>query len=77
MGRTGIDCSPATGSFPLSAAQLAALASDGAIDVEVQNTIDVNVFCPVNRHTVRVRYGSPPDHLAFGTLFVGRAAISR
>ncbi len=41
------------------------------MDVRVQNTMDVNTFCSVNRHTVRLRYRADATALDFGTLFVG------
>src|SRR5262249_53093647 len=71
VGATGIDCSAATGIFPVTAAQIADLIDDGHVHAEVQNSPDVNVFCTVNRHTVRLRYDGPADALDFGQVFLG------
>ncbi len=65
------DCLPASASFPLSAAQLENLIADGQVDVDVQNSAGVDVFCTVNRHTVRLRYTGSVDPLDFGPVFVG------
>jgi len=70
-GSTGADCSPASGSFPINVALLSSLVADGRVSVLVQNSLDVNDFCEVNRHTVRLRYSGPADHLNFGGVFVG------
>jgi subtilisin family serine protease len=71
VGAVGSDCVPASGSFPVSAALLSALAADGTVGVVVQNSTDVNDFCSPNRHTVRLRYAGPADMLAFGPVFIG------
>jgi hypothetical protein len=71
VGGIGLDCVPATGVFTLSAARLAELAADGVMSVDVQNSFDVDVFCDVNRHTVRLRYGTSAERVDFGSLFVG------
>ncbi len=71
VGSTGLDCSPATGTFEVSAARLAAMAADGRIDAQVSNTADVGDFCGQNVHTVRLHYARRADLLQFGALFVG------
>jgi hypothetical protein len=71
VGPTGFDCTPAQGSFALSAAQLAALMADGTVAVEVQNSSFVDAFCSVNRHTVRLHYAGPVDTIDFGPVFIG------
>ncbi len=69
-GATGVDCTAASQSFALSAQQLASFVADGQVDAEVQNSSGVDLFCGVNRHTVRLRYRTAADHLDFGSLFV-------
>ena len=73
-GSTGIDCSSATASFAVSDSQMAALAADGHVDVQVRNTPDVGDFCAINRHTVRLVYSLPVDRIDFGGVFVGASA---
>lgn len=71
VGAIGADCKPASGTFTLPAATFAALAMDGVVEIEVQNTFDVDVRCPVNSHTVTLSYEGRLDGLEFPTLFVG------
>jgi hypothetical protein len=71
VGRTGTDCAPASNRFTIPAAQLASAAADGVLHVEVQNSPDVNVFCAVNQHLVRIQYQGPSSPMEFGPLFVG------
>jgi hypothetical protein len=71
VGRTGVDCSLARGQFAIAAADLARLLADGGVDAEVQNSPDVNEFCAVNSHRVRLSYRGPANSLEFGALFVG------
>ena len=72
VGRTGIDCYPATGQFVLPAADLARVAADGTIHVSVTNSPDVNTsFCALNQHTVRLVYFGRVDLVDFGQVFVG------
>ncbi len=70
-GSTGSDCSPASGTFSASLPLLRTLALDGVIQAQVQNTFDVNVFCTINQHTVRVTYPAAVDSIDFGTVFAG------
>ncbi|MGH9866947.1 MAG: choice-of-anchor D domain-containing protein [Candidatus Polarisedimenticolia bacterium] len=70
-GTVGRDCVLTQGTFPLTASQLQAFAADGVVNVNVQNSPEVNAFCGANLHTVRVRYTGPSDRLEFGTLFTG------
>ncbi len=73
-GGTGADCAPASGLFPLDGAQVAALAADGLVEVEVQNSPEVDSFCTVNRHTIRFLYEPPLGVLDFGSHFAGASA---
>src|SRR5262249_39312025 len=61
----------ATGTFQVSASDLAGAASDGVVEIAVQNSIAVGPICGVNRHTVRLRYNGPINRLDFGGVFVG------
>ncbi len=70
VGRTGV-CGSASRTFPLSPARLRSLAADGTVRVDVLGSGMVDAFCPVNRHVVRLRYGSDVERVAFGTLYVG------
>ena len=69
-GPTGSDCTQASATFTLTAPQLTALVADGHVDVNVQNSGDVNDFCVVNRHTLSLQYPGPSD-LSFGPLYYG------
>jgi subtilisin family serine protease/DNA-binding beta-propeller fold protein YncE len=73
-GGTGTDCAPATDLFPLDSALVGALAADGFVEVEVQNSQDVGSFCTLNRHTIRFLYEPPSGELDFGSLFAGASA---
>jgi len=70
---TGADCVPATVSFPVERGMLADLLADGRLTVEVQNGRGVGVSCPVNRHTVRLRYSGSSQRLLFGSVFMGQS----
>ncbi len=71
VGGAGYDCTPATGSFPIAAADFARLAADGRVRVTVQNSSGVDPYCTVNRHAVRLSWNSPGDRFDFGRRFVG------
>jgi subtilisin family serine protease len=71
VGETGSDCLPASGTFTVRSAEFAALAADGAVDVEVQNSPAVNARCSTNRHTLRLSYREAIDPLDFGASPVG------
>jgi subtilisin family serine protease len=71
VGRNGTDCSPAVERFPLSAADLAALAADGVVEVRARNTSSVDLFCTINRHTVTLEYRATATSLDYGELFIG------
>ncbi len=75
VGATGSYCAPATGRFPVGAADLLALAADGVVRVDVQNSYDVGLYCAINRHTVRLRYRGAADRLDFGVQYVGLPRI--
>jgi len=44
VGSTGFDCTQASGTFSLSAAQLATLIADGVVNLDVQNSPNVDAF---------------------------------
>jgi hypothetical protein len=71
VGGVGTDCIVARGTFTIAPADLARLTADGAVDAEVQNSINVDAFCPTNEHRLRLRYHGPADALDFGSLFIG------
>jgi subtilisin family serine protease len=71
VGRLQTDCSAGSGTFTLTAQQFATIAADGFADVRVQNSLEVDAFCLVNRHRVVLRYRGPGDPVEFGPLFVG------
>ncbi len=71
VGESGVDCSPAVGAFGLSASDLSLLAADGVVHVEIENTASVDAGCPLNRHTVELRYLLAADALDFGTVYLG------
>jgi len=74
VGRVGTDCSTGHATFDLPAAVLAALAADGFVDVQLRNSFDVDLFCGLNRHHVKLGFGRPVDPVDFGSLFVGLCA---
>ena len=47
------------------------IAADGVVQTEVQNSGQVDAFCTVNHHIVRLVYRLPADTFQFGPLFVG------
>jgi len=71
VGGIGPDCMPARVSFPIDAQQLADLASDRVVEVEVANEPNVDSFCTVNSHTVVLSYHLSTQPVDFGTTFVG------
>jgi hypothetical protein len=71
VGGVGADCTVARGTFTIAPADLARLTADGAVDAEVQNSFDVDLFCPVNEHRLKLTYHGAADALDFGPLFVG------
>ncbi|MBI3449432.1 MAG: choice-of-anchor D domain-containing protein [Acidobacteria bacterium] len=71
IGLTGADCFPATLTFPIDAAPLAAAAADGVVTVDVRNTNDVGIVCAVNSHAVKLTYRTLARALDFGSFFVG------
>ena len=71
FGGTFTVCGRVDQNVALPASTLDSLASDGVVDVQVQNSPDVSAGCSTNRHTVVLRYSGPPDRLAFGSLFIG------
>jgi subtilisin family serine protease/DNA-binding beta-propeller fold protein YncE len=77
IGGVGTDCVATSGTFGVSAAVLSAAASDGAIEVEVQNTPSVASSCPINRHRLRLTYRSADLNpgLDFGEMDVGQERV--
>jgi len=71
LGASGNECGSATRTFTLDASQYFGMALDGILEVTVQNTPYVDVFCQVNRHTVRLTYQGATSLLDFGSLFLG------
>ncbi|HKQ62614.1 MAG TPA: choice-of-anchor D domain-containing protein [Candidatus Polarisedimenticolaceae bacterium] len=72
VGELGVDCIPARGNFTLGATELAALAEDGTVDVQVRNAASVAPSCPINQHVVRLHYAPRVDGLSFGEQAVGQ-----
>jgi subtilisin family serine protease len=68
-GGADVDCRPASRLFLL--ADLDSLAADGSVQVFVQNSTTVEPVCSINRHTVRLSYEGPNDHLELGSVFLG------
>jgi hypothetical protein len=67
-GNTTADCGQAfLGSFP-SASELARLAANGVVDIEVQNSETVGAGCAENSHTVGLTYTPQRDALYFGSV---------
>ena len=73
VGGTGSDCTAATGTFTVSAADLAALTSDGVVEIAVQNTTAVGAWCGLDRHTVRLSYESSASLIDYGAVYLGQS----
>jgi len=71
VGAGGGDCGTVTRSFPIDAFLFALMAADDAVEVTVQNNDNVDVFCQINRHTLKLTYAGARDLLDFGPLFIG------
>ncbi|OLC55098.1 MAG: hypothetical protein AUH92_02895 [Acidobacteria bacterium 13_1_40CM_4_69_4] len=71
LGAIGSECGSAARTFSLDASQFLGMTLDGLLDVTVQNSGDVDVFCQTNRHTVRLSYQGAGSLLDFGSLFLG------
>jgi subtilisin family serine protease/DNA-binding beta-propeller fold protein YncE len=71
LGHIGTECGTARRTFSLDAAPFLAMARDGVIEVTVQNTPAVDIFCQANRHTVHLTYQGARTALDFGPLFLG------
>ena len=71
VGRNGFDCTATQRTVVVSPAQLQAWSADGHVQAEIQNTIDVNPFCGINRHTLVLTYQLPPTAIDYGELFIG------
>src|SRR5439155_14375597 len=71
LGSGGSECLTLTRTFPIDPFLFAAMTADDAVDVTVQNSPWVDVFCQVNRHTLRLSYAGARDALDFGPLFIG------
>ncbi|PYT14875.1 MAG: hypothetical protein DMF51_07750 [Acidobacteria bacterium] len=71
LGATGSECGSDAGKFSLDAAQFFGMSLDGILEITVQNSPYVDVFCQTNRHTVRLTYQGARSLLDFGSLFIG------
>ena len=71
LGHVGTECGTDRGIFPLEAGPFLAMAQDGVIEVRVQNSPDVDIFCQAHRHTVRLTYPGVRTLLDFGPVFTG------
>ncbi|HUD73324.1 MAG TPA: S8 family serine peptidase, partial [Dongiaceae bacterium] len=71
VSNTGAACVPAELRIPMDEGELVSLLADGRLDVQVQNGPNAEASCPVNRHTVRLRYSGPGAALDFGTVRAG------
>ncbi len=70
VGAVGVDCARAIGTFPLTPEDLAQLAADGNVHVEVQNSANVDTFCDVNEHRVQLNYRPTATGHDYGAVFV-------
>ena len=71
LGPVGIDCSAATGVFPLAGTVLDGIAADGIVSVRIVNGAIVEAHCERSRHTVELSYRTAADRLDFGSRYVG------
>jgi len=71
IGNGGHDCVKVTKSFPIDASLFGPMTADDAVEVTVQNSTFVNVFCQTNQHTVRLNYSGARTLLDFGSFFIG------
>jgi hypothetical protein len=71
IGATGNDCVPYTTELEIATADLALLAADGVVEVEVQNTPTVGEVCPVNLHAARLSWQEKTEPLELAPTFVG------
>jgi subtilisin family serine protease len=69
-GESTYDCGPAEDTFPLPASDLALLAADGVVNVEVRNGVHVDDYCSTREHHVDLSYEAPTAMLDFGGVFV-------
>jgi subtilisin family serine protease len=77
LGQLGIDCSAATGGFPLDATLFGAFAADGIVTVSVSNGAVVEPHCERSLHTVELSYRTAGDRLDFGSRYVGDPKMLR
>ncbi|HET6278567.1 MAG TPA: choice-of-anchor D domain-containing protein, partial [Candidatus Polarisedimenticolia bacterium] len=71
VGGIGTDCTTARGTFTIASADLATLAADGVIVVEVLNTAAVDPICLVDRHEITLAYRGDAGRLEFGAVVPG------
>src|SRR5207245_1807313 len=71
LGAGGTECVSLTKTFPIDASLFSAMTSDDSVDVTVQNSPYVDVFCNVNRHTLKLTYAGARSLLDFGPMFIG------
>jgi len=71
VGGAGPDCTPVSQRYPIDSRTLRRLAGDGTVEVEVQNSIQVDTICPSNRHAVTLGYYASADRIELGDVSVG------
>ena len=69
------DCSRTVRHLQLDPDALAVMVADGFLEVELQNSEQVNAFCEVNRHQVTLSYTSALTSLTFEPAFAGHADV--
>ncbi|HZN04081.1 MAG TPA: choice-of-anchor D domain-containing protein, partial [Candidatus Polarisedimenticolia bacterium] len=77
VNHAGAACATAEMRVPMDEAELASLLADGRLDVQVQNGLYSEAVCPVNRHTIRLRYTGPGAAIDFGKVFAGASRALR
>lgn len=71
IGGVGTDCVTARGTFTINGADLAMLAADGSIEIDLVNSPAVDPICQVNRHEFRFDYQAGSGRLEFGDVVPG------
>jgi subtilisin family serine protease len=71
LGANGFTCGAATAGFGVTRERLETTAVDGVVQVTVQNSPDVNLFCATNLHTVRLHYPAASERVDFGVVYTG------
>ncbi|MGH9798149.1 MAG: choice-of-anchor D domain-containing protein, partial [Candidatus Polarisedimenticolia bacterium] len=71
LGASGFTCGSATGGFEVARQRLETVAVDGTVQVTVENSPEVNLFCVSNLHTVRLHYPAASERVDFGVVYTG------